>query len=291
MGGAKRFGNGKCGRASHSASISSLSLLLLLLSLWNVCNAKNSRDISFFELWLSWCCIWTYIFFLRVGVRVHSLSVLLKLRVRAKLTEIWIRLHIYLRLLETHLFYFMRQCTLILIFFFYKFFVPPPPTSHPPTALPRPPPPVSCRIEFGMIWLVDWLIWLVCLSTSVFLLVCLVFFFPILIFILAMNRRGCCLSVNALCCFRHNSSSHVFFRVDLMLHNPPNIFSLPLITQWHFLCLLLPLLPPTACICTLTIHNLAKCICVPFFFFFLLSSVCYWNVTMIGERMPENVIR
>lgn len=82
-----------------------------------------------------------------------------------------------------------------------------------------------------------------------------------------MNRRGCCLSVNALCCFRHNSSSHVFFRVDLMLHNPPNIFSLPLITQWHFLCLLLPLLPPTACICTLTIHNLAKCICVPFFFF------------------------
>lgn len=216
-----------------------------------------------------------------------------KLRVRAKLTEIWIRLHIYLRLLETHFFLLWDNAPLFefcLVFFGSVFLFLPTPTHHPP-------PSVSCRIEFGMIWLVDWLVGLfkyICFPLVVFPL--FVFFFPrVLIFILAMNRRGCCLSVNALCCFRHNSSSHVFWRVDLMLHNPPNIFSLPLITQWHFLCLLLPLLPPTACICTLTIHNLAKCICVPFFRFFLpfllLSSVCYWNVTMIGERMPENVIR
>lgn len=93
----------------------------------------------------------------------------------------------------------------VLVFLVLVFCFSPPPTYHPP-------PSVSCRIEFGMIWLVDWLVGLfkyICFPLVVFLL--FVFFFSrILIFILAMNRRGCCLSVNALCCFRHNSSSHVF---------------------------------------------------------------------------------
>ncbi len=96
VGGAKRFGNGKCERASHSASISSLS---------------SSLFGTFATLKLTWHfflnCGWVdavyWHTFLRVGVRVHSLNVFLKLRVRAVLTEIWIRLHIYLKLLETHL--------------------------------------------------------------------------------------------------------------------------------------------------------------------------------------------
>lgn len=73
VGGAKkRFGNGKCGRASHSASISSLSS-----SLFGTFATLRHTWHFFFELWLSWCCIMT-LSFLRVGVRVHPLSVLLK---------------------------------------------------------------------------------------------------------------------------------------------------------------------------------------------------------------------
>lgn len=76
--------------------------LSLFLSLWNVCNAIT--HVTFlFELLLRWCCILTYMsIFLRVGVRVHSLNVLLKLRVRAILTETWIHFA-HLRFLESHL--------------------------------------------------------------------------------------------------------------------------------------------------------------------------------------------
>lgn len=67
----------------------------------------NSRDISFWIVVELMLYIDIHIF-LRVGVQAHSLSVLLKLRVRAILTEIWLCSHIYLRLLETHLFiYFL----------------------------------------------------------------------------------------------------------------------------------------------------------------------------------------
>lgn len=129
-----------------------------------------------------------------------------------------------------------------------------------------------------MIWLVVWLIWLVYSINPLFFFSC----FWILISTTAMNSRGCGLSVNALCCFRHISSSHgseltwCCIMLPFPLFFPPNdIFSLVLI----------PLLPAA---CTYCIHwpNIFYIYTHIFFLF-----VCYWNVTTVGESMLENVIR
>lgn len=92
-----------------------------------------------------------------------------------------------------------------------------------------------------------------------------------------MNLRGCCLSVNALCCFSHNSSSHVLKLTWCCIMLPT--YSLRLFPQQQFLCFyFLPLLLPTACICTFTIHNFAKCICCSVSFVcMLLKCHYYWG--------------
>lgn len=64
-----------------------------------------------------------------------------------------------------------------------------------------------------------------------------------------------------------------------MLHNAPNIFSSPLpSTTISLFFLFLPLLLPTACICTFTKHNFAKCICCSVSFVcMLLKCHYYWG--------------
>lgn len=92
-----------------------------------------------------------------------------------------------------------------------------------------------------------------------------------------MNLRGCCLSVNALCCFSHNSSSHILKLTWCCIMLPT--YSLRLFPQQQFVCFyFLPLLLPTACICTFTIHNFAKCICCSVSFVcILLKCHYYWG--------------
>lgn len=198
--------------------------------------------------------------FLRVGVRVHSLSVLLKLRVRAILTEIWIRLHIWDCWKTTYLFilfYFGRQCTLIFIY------------------------PVSCCLNLEWFdWLIVWLGWFI--SVHLF---SLVFFNFISRFILAMNLRGCCLSVNALWCFCHNSFSHILRLTGCCILLPT--YSLLPLPHWYFLCLFSPIFssPQHASI------HLQNIILPSASMVSLLLSVCYWNVTRIEESMLQNVIR
>lgn len=81
VGGAKRFGNGKCGQASHSASISSLSS-----SLFGTFATLRLTWLFFFELWLSWCYLLTYIYFLAC----QSVRPFTECLPEAILTEIWI---------------------------------------------------------------------------------------------------------------------------------------------------------------------------------------------------------
>lgn len=87
--GPKRFGNGKCGRASHSASISSL-----FSSLWNVCNAETHMTFFFNCGWVDAVYWNTYLSCVSACVFIHWVSSL-KLHMRAILTEIWICLHIW----------------------------------------------------------------------------------------------------------------------------------------------------------------------------------------------------
>lgn len=81
VGRAKRFGNGKCGQASHSASISSLSS-----SLFGTFATLRLTWLFFFELWLSWCYLLTYIYFLAC----QSVCPFTECLPEAILTEIWI---------------------------------------------------------------------------------------------------------------------------------------------------------------------------------------------------------
>lgn len=158
--------------------------------------------------------------FLRVGVRVHSLSVLLKLRVRAILTEIWIRLHIYLRLLETHLLIYFILSNNAPFFYF---------------------------IPLAVVWiwndLIGWLIDLV----GLFEYICFLWLF------FDFNNYSCNEFERLLSeceCFVLLSSQQFFsrFKVDLMLHNAPNIFFSPFPPMTFSLFFFSPSSPPHASI-------------------------------------------
>lgn len=127
-----------------------------------------------------------------------------------------------------------------------------------------------------MIWLVDWLTWLVYLSFDLNIYSC--------------NELERLLSECE--CFVLLSSQQFFshFKVDLMLHNAPNIFSSPLPSMTFSLSFFLLLLLPTACIYTFTKHNFAKCICC-FFSFFCMLLKCHYNWGEHAEKLHnmENI--
>lgn len=102
----------------------------------------------------------------------------------------------------------------------------------------------------------------------------------------AMNSRGCGLSVYALCCFCHISSSHSSELTWCCTMPPTTLFFPPNDIFSHFNS-------TSPCrmhlLYTLTKHIFSECICC--FLFTFVAFVCYWNVTTVGESMLENVIR
>lgn len=134
VGGAKkRFGNGKCGRASHSASISSLSSSLFgtfatLRHTWHFFLNCGWVDAVYWHTYLS--CV-------SACVSIHWVSSS-KLRMRAILTGIWI--------LFAHLSEIVETLSVNFSFFFHFFFVHFEEMMHPVFYFP-----VWYLFEFGMI--------------------------------------------------------------------------------------------------------------------------------------------
>lgn len=184
----------------------------------------DTHDISFLN-WVDAVYWHTYLSCVSACVSIHWVSSS-KLRMRAILTENEFCLHIYPRLTKPFLLTFLF-CWIHFVSFWRD--------DAPPFLF-------SCLVP---VWirndLIGGLVGLFHHFSFSFFNCC----FCILISTTAMNSRGCGLSVNALCCFRHISSScgseltWCCTMLPTTLFFPPNdIFSLVLI----------PLPPPTACI-------------------------------------------
>lgn len=128
-------------------------------------------------------------------------------------------------------------------------------------------------------WFNRWFGWFI--PSLFFLLFCC--WFWILISTTAMNSRGCGLSVNALCCFRHISSSHgseltwCCTMLPRTLFFPPNdIFSLVLIP-----------LPPLPAACIYCIHwpNMFSLNASIIFFFLCLGFLLCLYVNEMSQQL------
>ena len=179
-----------------------------------------------------------------------------KLRVRATLTETWIRLHITDCWKPIYLFCFILEDNAPLFF-------------------------SSLSFEFGMIWLVDWSMWSVYFCSICFLRLN---FWTLLDLFLQWLWKAV-VWVWMLCVALVTSVLLMFYLVDWMLHNAPDIFSSisPLTFSLYFPLLILP----TACICTFTKHHFAKCI----IFFFLLYLYVMEMSLELGSACWTNVIK
>lgn len=88
--------------------------------------------------------------------------------------------------------------------------------------------------------------------------------------------------MNALCCFSHNSSSHVLKLTWCCIMLPT--YSLRLFPQQQFLCFFCS--SPSSSPPHASVH-LQNIILPSASVVLFLLSVCYWNVTIIGESMLE----